>query len=558
VLGVRIPWLVGGAGVVAVLAAAAAGAPPLGPGVAVVSADHRLASEAGAAVLAAGGNAADAAVAAALSAGVVQPAGSGLGGGGFAVGRGPDGAAWVLDFRETAPAAATRDLFLGPDGKVVPAASTTGGLAVAVPSESRGLAEVVRRFGRLTLRDVAGPAIRQAEKGFEVGPHLAGALAATEHPAIRSLFAVDGHPAASGERVTNPELGRTLRRWVRTQGEDLHHGAGAEAIVAAARESGGVLEAEDLAAVDPKDRTPLVGTFRGRTVVTMPPPSSGGVALLQLLAVLEPIDLGALGHNSAAYVHLLAEAFKHAYADRAHHLGDPDFVDVPVDRLVSAARADEIRRDLSPDSTWPPEHYGTMVAPVTDHGTQHISVLDAAGGAVALTTTINTSFGSGLVPESLGLVLNDQMDDFAAAPGVPNAFGLVHDEANAIAPHKRPLSSMLPTVVSGPDGRVELVVGASGGSQIISGTLEVLLDILVFGMDPQEAVAAPRFHHQWIPDVLLVEPGFPPDVVAALEARGHVVQVRPAFSSVQVVAVGPEGPAGGCDPRKGGAPATVP
>jgi len=289
----------------------------------------------------------------------------------------------------------------------------------------------------------------------------------------------------------------------------------------------------------------------------MPPPSSGGVVLLQLLAVLEPIDLAALGHNSSAYVHLLAEAFQHAYADRAHLLGDPDFVDVPVARLTSRERADEVRASIVPDTTFPPEHYGSLLAPPSDAGTEHISVIDAAGGAVALTTTINTSFGSGLVVDELGIVLNNQMDDFAVAPGVPNAFGLVGDEANAIAAGKRPLSSMTPTVVVGPDGKVVMVIGASGGGQIITATLQVLLNVLVFGMDPQEAAAAPRFHHQWMPKVLMVEPGIPLDVIQALEARGHVVQVQESFASVQLVTAAGELLAGGADPRKGGWPAAV-
>jgi gamma-glutamyltranspeptidase/glutathione hydrolase len=535
----------------------AAAAPPPESGLSLVSADHPLASAAGAEALARGGNAVDAAVAAALSAGVVQPAGSGLGGGGFAVGRQPDGSTWVVDFREVAPAAAHRDMFVGPDGKVAPGSSATGGRAVAVPSESRGLATLVHRFGALSLAEVAAPAIRQASRGFEVGPHLAGALERTSFPAIRTLLSVEGAPARTGDRITRPALARTLKRWARTEGDDLHVGDGADAVAATITNDGGLVTLADLAAVEPVDREPLVGTFRGHTIVTMPPPSSGGVVLLQLLAVLEPLDLQALGHNSSAYLHVLAEAFQHAYADRAHHLGDPDFVEVPVARLVSPERAAEVRSAIVPDTTFPPDRYGTLVAAPSDAGTQHISALDATGGAVALTTTINTSFGSGLVVEELGIVLNNQMDDFSVAPGVPNFFGLVGDEANAIAAGKRPLSSMTPTVVVGPDGKVAMVIGASGGGQIITATLQVLLDVLVFGMDPQEAVAAPRVHHQWMPKVLFVEPGIPLDVIRALEFRGHVVQVQESYSSVQVVVGAGDLLTGGADPRKGGWPAGV-
>jgi gamma-glutamyltranspeptidase/glutathione hydrolase len=289
----------------------------------------------------------------------------------------------------------------------------------------------------------------------------------------------------------------------------------------------------------------------------MAPPSSGGVALLQMLGVLEKTDLAALGQGSSDHLHLLAETMKHVYADRAHHLGDPDFVEVPVDRLLSPERIDAIARDFWPSRTFPPEHYGPLVAPATDAGTQHISAVDAAGGACALTTTINNPFGSGVVVDELGVVLNDEMDDFSAAPGVPNAFGLVSSTANEIAPGKRPLSSMTPTLVLDADGRVVMVVGGSGGPQIISATLQVLTGILDFGLDAQEAVSAPRVHHQWLPDVLVVEDGVPLDVVRALEARGHVVRQGEHYSSVQVAHRLPDGTwEGGADPRKGGWPAS--
>jgi gamma-glutamyltranspeptidase/glutathione hydrolase len=535
-----------------------AAAPPPEKGRGIVSADTELASRAGAEMLRKGGNAADAAVAAALASGVVQPSASGLGGGGFAVVVSPDGKRSVLDFREVAPAAAARDMFLGADGKVVPGRSTVGGLAVAVPAEARGLWTLHERFGELPAKTVAEAAARLASDGFDVGPQLANRLSITKHAEVQALFSVGGQVAREGDVVRQQALARTIRQWAATRGEVLHSGPGAKAVVAEVKAAGGLLTEADLAAWKPVDREPVVASYRGYTVVTMPPPSSGGVVLAQMFGVLEGYDVKELGHGSADHAHLLAEVMKHAYADRAHFLGDPDFADVPVQRLTGPERVDEVRRAIWPGRTQPTEAYGLPVEPPKDAGTEHISALDPDGMAVALTTTINTSFGSGLVVEPLGVILNNQMDDFAAAPGVPNAFGLVQGEANAIAPGKRPLSSMSPTVLLDPDGRVVMVVGASGGSQIISGVLQVVSNVVDFGMDPQEAVAAPRVHHQWLPDELVVEPGTPREVVAGLEGRGHVVVVKDHFSSVQVVVRGPDGVlSGGADPRNGGWPAGV-
>ncbi len=538
----------------ALLGVAATVAPVRGRG--VVAADHLLASEAGRDLLRAGGNAVDAAVAAALAAGVVQPAGSGLGGGGFAIVAGAGSDRYVLDFREVAPAAATRDQFVG--GASDAGRSRVGGDAVAVPGESRGLARLLAERGTRPPRAVAAPAIAYAARGFRVGDHLANALAGSSYGDVRSLFTVDGQVATAGVVVRNPALAATVRRWAATAGEDLHTGASARAVVDAARATGGRLTMDDLAGYTPVPREVLVARFGDHTLLTMPPPSSGGVVLAQALGVLEGYDLASLGAGSSDALHLVAEALKHGFADRAHHLGDPAFVDVDVARLTSEARIGEVRRKIWPGRTFPPEHYGPPISPPRDAGTQHISVVDAAGLGVALTTTINTSFGSGVVPASLGLPLNNEMDDFATAPGVPNAFGLVGAEANAIAPGKRPLSSMTPTVVLDRDGRVVMVIGASGGSTIISATLQVYLNVVVFGMDPQEAVSAPRIHHQWMPDTLFVEPDVPADVVRNLEARGHTVDLRRAFSSVQVVVVGPDGVASAAsDPRKGGLPAAA-
>ncbi len=536
--------------------AAVAAAPSPERGDAMVSADHPLASQAGAKILALGGNAADAAVATALAAGVVQPSSSGLGGGGFALW--VDGAArGVIDFREMAPGAATRDVFLDPDGGVRAGASRIGGLAVAVPGESRGLARLLATRGTMRPAQVAAPAIELASRGFPMGAHLYAAVGRTTHPEVRALLTVGGERTLPGQTFKRPDLARTLKRWASTAGEDLHTGEGARAIADAVSRTGGILSSEDLAAYAPIDRAPLVGAFRERTIVSMGPPSSGGVALLQMLAALDGFDLAAMGHNSSAYIHVLAEVMQHAYADRAAYLGDADVVDVPVERLLSEQRRDEIRRAVWPARTFPRAYYGAPIEPHRDAGTQHISVVDGAGRAVALTTTVNTSFGSGVVPEGLGIVLNNEMDDFSAAPGVPNAYGLVGSEANAVAPGKRPLSSMTPTVVLDADGAVVMAIGASGGSFIISSVLQVFLNLEVFGMDAQEAVSAPRIHHQWTPESLWIEPDVPADVRQALAARGHVLRERAGFSGVEVVVRDGEGWAGGADPRKDGWPAGV-
>ena len=532
---------------------AAAPYPETGQG--MVAADHELASWAGAEVLRRGGNAADAAVAAVLAAGVVQPAGSGLGGGGFAVVVNGEERT-VLDFREVAPAAASADMFLDEAGEVVPNSSRVGGLAVGVPGEARGLAQLQRDHGSLSFNDVARPAVSLAKGGFPAGAHLVAALDDKPHlaPLLFDSAPTDVHVDLVLRRRA---LARTIEAWARTKGDALYTGAIAKGMVDAVRSSGGVLTTEDLAAYEPTVREPLVGTYRGHTVVTMPPPSSGGAALLQMLSVLEGHDLEGLGHNSSAHIHLLAEAMKHAYADRAEFMGDPAFVDVPIDEMLHADRIAEIQSSIWPTRTFGRDHYGTLAGIPDDAGTQHISTMDASGMAVALTTTINTSFGSQVVDPRSGLLMNNQMDDFVAKPGVPNAYGLVGKESNAVEPGKKPLSSMTPTVVLDEDGEVVLVVGGSGGPFIISSTMQVISNVLDFEMDAADAVAVPRIHHQWVPELLFVDEGLPADVVLMLEARGHEVKQRNFYSCVQLIIGRPDGVEGASDPRKGGWPESV-
>lgn len=517
-----------------------------------VSSDHPLASRAGASVLSRGGNAVDAAVATALAAGVVQPSASGLGGGGFALVVDAQGRTEVMDFREVAPAAATRDMFALGDP---PPSSRLGGLAVAVPSEGIGLAQLHRSSGRLPWAEVVRPALDLARRGFPVGAHLAQSLIQAEADGpllVRALFAGLDHLPAAGQSVRRPSLGRALRAYQRLGADLFRDGWVAQDMVHAAAEAGGVIELDDLRDYSVKPRASLHGEYRGWRVSAMPPPSSGGAVLLQVLGVLESWDVSSMERGSAEHWHLLAEAFKHAYADRARHMGDPDRVVVPLQMLLGRPRREAIAAAFDPSQTRPSESYGAAVDPGQDGGTQHISVLDGQGLAVALTTTVNTGFGSRVVAPRSGIVLNNQMDDFVARPGHPNAYGLVGSEANAVAAGARPLSSMSPTVLVHPDGR-RIVVGASGGPTIISATVQVILDLVDFGLSPEEAVASPRMHHQWMPDTLFVEPSVPEAVREGLRARGHTLAEARAFSAVQVVVGGVEQSAeGAADPRKGG------
>jgi gamma-glutamyltranspeptidase / glutathione hydrolase len=534
-------------GIIAFLVAASP--PPFWSQSGMVASDHTLASQAGSKILSEGGNAVDAIVAATLAAGVVQPSSSGLGGGGFAIYGREAESMTALDFREVAPAGAHPALFQDSDGEVVAGASTKGGLANGVPGEGRGLASLMEEAGTLSFGQVAAPAIALAEDGFVTGEFLLKAFAGNP---MEGLFQ-DGEPGR-GKRIRRPRLAGTLRAWAKTRGEALYSGAIARDIVRASQSTGGILNRKDLAAYQPQKRAPLVGSYRGYTIVTMPPPSSGGAVLLQVLAVLESQDVAGLGHNSSAHIHLLAESFQHAYADRAAAMGDPGFTVVPVDEMLSEERIDAIRGAFDAKKTKAREAYGSPFSIPTDGGTHHLSALDREGLAVALTSTINTGFGSEVVGDQSGILLNNQMDDFVSKPGVPNTYGLIGREANAVEAGKKPLSSMTPTVVF-KNGKVVLVVGGSGGPFIISSTLQAISNVVDFGMDARAAVSVPRIHHQWVPEKLFVDTGIPVDVVEALEQRGHVVTSMDFFSAVQIVQRTRQGFFAASDPRKGGEPA---
>jgi gamma-glutamyltranspeptidase / glutathione hydrolase len=529
--------------------------PPAAAAGGAVAADSPLAAEIGARVLADGGSAVDAAVATALSVCVIHPSSCGIGGGGFLVGWDASRRrAYALDYREVAPARTSAQSFER-DGAYDPTLSRRGALAVGVPGEIAGLAEAHRRFGRLPWSRLVTPAAELARNGFPVSAHLARQIAAqadaiAADPELAGvLLDESGAPHRAGETIVAPALAATLEAIASEGPRAFYSGRVAQAIVAEVQERGGVLDESDLDAYRAVWREPLRGTYRGAPVYTMPPPSGGGPALVLALATLERYDVRSLGADSPTRWQLFAEVLKHAFADRARFAGDPGFgarpgapgAGIPSDRLAASR-------------TFPPSFYGTAPAPPADSGTSHVSVISPDGSAVACTTTINTSFGALIGVRGTGIALNNEIDDFSF--DAPNLFGLVPGKANGIAPGKRPASSMTPTVAVR-EGRAVVAVGASGGPLIVSATLEVLSNVLDFGMPPEAAVAAPRIHHQWQPDVLLVEPGVRPIDRAALARLGHQIREIPAIAAVSLATAGAYAggageAAGSGDARKGG------
>ena len=529
----------------------------------MVVSTHAAAAAAGARILEQGGNAIDAAVATAFAVGVAQPFSAGLGGGAFAIVRLEDGTLHALDAREVAPAAATPTMFI--EEGVDPRASVLGPLAVAVPSFVPGMVALLERHGTMSLAQVLAPAIELAEEGVEIGRYHAGMagfmrerLPAERFPETwRIQFAPFSKEGASGpvpgQRLVQKDLGRSLRL-LAAQGESVfRRGPVARAIVAEVQARGGLLTLDDLESYAPRWREPVVGRYRGYRVASFPPPSSGGAVLVQALNILEGFDLAALEPGSAPAIHLVSEALKLAFADRAAYLGDSDFVDVPVARLISPEYARQQRARINARTATEIRAPGQLPA---DSGTTHLSVTDAGGRAVGLTMTINTPFGSGITVPGTGVILNNEMDDFAVARNTPNSYGLIDTRgSNLVAPGKRPLSSMTPTILDR-EGRLFMVTGSPGGPRIISTTLLTILNVVDWGMDPQAAVSAPRFHHQWDPNQIRVEPKIPDPVIEALEARGHDVERSPrTWSAAEMIVVDPASGRhlGGADPRTDGA-----
>jgi len=531
----------------------------------VVSTDG-YASEVGLGILRAGGNAVDAAVATAFALAVVNPEAGNIGGGGFLLLRLADGRAAALDFRERAPRAASRDMYLDANGQLTNG-SVEGHRAVGVPGTVAGLWEAHRRYGSLPWADVVAPAIRLTE-GIVIRERLARSLAMigtelNDFPATARIFLPAGRVIGLGDTLVQRDLAETLRRIQRAGRDGFYTGRTADLFAAEMRRGGGLITRADLAAYQPAWREPIRFTYRGDTVVSMPPSSSGGVTLAMIAGILEGYDLGKLQWHSPRHIHLLTEAFRRAYADRNALLGDPDFVTMPLERMMSPEYAAERRATISLDRATPSREVGPGAsAPAENPHTTHFSIVDSAGNTVAVTTTINSFYGIRAVVEGAGFLLNNEMDDFSAKPGAPNQFGLVQGEPNAIAPGKRPLSAMTPTIVLTPEGRLRLVLGSPGGSTIITNVFQNLSNVLDFGMGVQRAVSSPRIHHQHLPDEIGYEPGsLTAETLAALQAMGHTVKVRgspdaayPYIGDIQAILIRPDGVReGASDPRRGGA-----
>jgi gamma-glutamyltranspeptidase/glutathione hydrolase len=517
----------------------------------VVSA-HRLASEAGLAVLRRGGNAVDAAVATAYALAVTFPEAGNLGGGGFMLVRMADGRETFIDFREIAPLAATRDMYLDATGKPDPRLSTRGHLATGVPGTVAGLELAREKYGTRARSELVAPALGLAARGFVLDQGDAEFLAEgaddfrKDAPAS-AAYLNKGRPYAAGERLVQADLARMLRIIARDGARGFYQGEPARLIVAGNRKGGGILSLDDFAQYKAVERKPLQCDYRGYHVTSAPPPSSGGVVICESLNVLSGWPVDPTGFHSAQPVHYMTEALRRAFHDRNLQLGDPAFVHADVDRLISPAYADELRRGIDPDRATPSQSLLGAGASPEGHSTTHLSVVDSAGNAVALTYTLNDWFGARVMAAGTGILLNDEMDDFSAKPGASNMYGLVEGENNAIAPGKRPLSSMSPTIVTR-DGQLQLVIGTPGGSHIPTAVLQAMVNLVDYRMTITEAVSAPRMHAQWMPDVLYYEPdALSADTRAVLAAKGHHLEVMDNWNHLAAILVG--GPAIGKPPR---------
>jgi gamma-glutamyltranspeptidase/glutathione hydrolase len=506
----------------------------------MVASVHELASRAGVEMMQAGGNAVDAAVATGFALAVVHPAAGNLGGGGFMLIRTKDGATHFVDFREKAPGKATATMYQDAQGNVVPGLSIIGYKAVGVPGSVKGLVYAESHYGKLGLKRVIEPAIRLARDGYALSWNDARLMsedkALAQFPDSKRIFQNEGKGWHQNDVLKQPELARTLER-IAAAPDDFYRGKMAHELAEFIQKGGGLVTTEDLANYDVKDRTPVRGTYRGLEVISAPPPSSGGIALLEILNILEGYDLGKAGLDSAESVHLITEAYRRAFYDRAQFLGDPEFNDTPVLQLDDKSYAVAWRASIQPQQasssatlTRPPisaalAAYVTahpVLAPVKESTqTTHYSVVDAEGNAVAVTTTLNAWFGSRVTVGTLGFLLNDEMDDFSSKPGSPNMFGLIQGDANAVAPNKRPLSAMTPTIVL-KDGKLWLVMGSPGGPTIITTVANTLIGVEDYGLDIQQAVNSPRFHEQWMPDRIMLERNrFSPDTIALLKEHGN-------------------------------------
>jgi gamma-glutamyltranspeptidase / glutathione hydrolase len=538
------------------------------------------ASRIGVQIMKSGGNAVDAAVAVGFALAVVHPQAGNLGGGGFMLVRLADGKTHFIDYREKAPAAATANMYLDAQENVIENASTVGYKAIGVPGSVAGMVFAEKKYGKLSLAQVMAPAIKLAEQGFLLTADDARDLQddkpLADFPESRRIFQRDGNYYKAGEIFKQPDLGRTLKR-IAANPDDFYHGAMARELAASMQKGGGLITVEDLVQYEVKEREAVRGSYRGYEIISAPPPSSGGTALIEILNILEGYDLASFRGRTAPAVHLSLEAFRRAFFDRAEFMGDPDFSKIPVAQLIDKRYGTAWRESIDPAHAsvsrdlkrpasfnqleqYAAAHSSSGAVAEPDH-TTHYSVVDPAGNAVAVTTTLNAWFGSRVTAEGLGFLMNDEMDDFAAKQGVPNMFGLIQGPANAIGPGKRPLSAMTPTIVL-KDGKLFLVLGSPGGPRIITTVANILMGVVDYGMNIQEAVDAPRFHQQWLPDVASVEQGFPPDIVKELEGMGHHIEFgvgesgdrNPYWSDGECIMIDPKrgDRLGASDQRNGG------
>ena len=514
---------------------------------------HHLSSDAGLEILRAGGNAVDSAVATGFALAVVHPAAGNLGGGGFLLLRSHDGKVTFIDFREKASLQATETMYQDANGNVIPDASITGYRSIATPGSVAGLVYAEQKYGKLGLKRVIARAIKLAAEGFQLTTDEARELSDPDlarFPDSKRIFQRDGQLYKEGEIFRQPELARTLQR-IAADPDSFYHGKMAQELVSDLKKGGALITLEDLAAYTVVERTPIVSSFHDYTVISAPPPSSGGVVLVSALNILEGYDLAKLGDRSPASMHLIVEAFRRAYMDRSDYLGDPDYNRIPVTELTSKRYGAAWRASINPLAAAPsatlqrPEGFLPPAPKTAGHraesqDTTHYSVVDSEGNAVSVTTTLNNSFGSHVTSGTLGFLLNDEMDDFAAKVGTPNMFGLIQGPADAIASGKRPLSAMTPTIVL-ENGKLRYVLGSPGGARIISTVANIFLSASQSGLNIQQAVDAPRFHHQYLPDKLYLEPGFPPETLSALRAMGYDVSIKNGFwSNGECIAVDPK------------------
>lgn len=528
----------------------------------MVASQEMLASRTGVEILKQGGNAVDAAVAVAFSLAVTLPRAGNIGGGGFMlVHLAKENKTIAIDYREMAPSKAKKDIFLDENGDAVAKLSREHGLAVGVPGTVMGMSLALEKYGTMTMAQVTAPAIKMAQEGISVSPDLAVSLAGlkrrmSQWPSTAAIFyKADGSDYQVNDMLKQPELAHSLQLIAEKGTKGFYEGETAEKLVKAVQEAGGIMTLEDLKHYKAVEREPVRGQYRGYEVVSMPPPSSGGVHIIEMLNVLQQFPIDEFGHNTAQTIHVMAEAMKHAYADRSEYLGDPDFYTVPVKQLTDKHYAQKIASQIALNKTTPSSEIKPgNLAPYESDQTTHFSVVDKWGNAVSNTYTLNFSYGSGLVAKGTGILLNNEMDDFSAKPGTPNGYGLVGGDANAVEGNKRPLSSMSPTIVM-KDGKPFLVTGSPGGSRIITTTLQIIMNVIDHGLNIAEASNAARVHHQWLPDELRVETSLNRDTISLLEAKGHKVNVQSAMGSTQSIMVTEQGIFGASDLRHSGSEA---